>query len=157
MKKLFLTLFVAAIAVSGHSQKLLGVRGGASISFFSGATITNALVGVTFQNALGDKMAIGGNVDIIPATGNTSINIQPSFNYYFNEVFNGFHVGAAAGIGIQTASGADIAIPIDANIGYNIGIGDKLNVGVFVMPGITLASGTTTFGIKPGATLALKF
>lgn len=157
MKKLFLTLFVAAIAVSGHSQKLLGVRGGASIAFPSGTTFTNALVGVTFQNALGDKMAIGGNIDIIPATGNTSINIQPSFNYYFNEVFNGFHVGVAAGIGIQTFSGADIAIPIDANIGYNIGIGDKLNVGVFVMPGITLQGGTSIFGIKPGACLALKF
>lgn len=157
MKKLFLILFATALTVTGYSQMQLGVRGGVGMSFAGGTVGTSPLAGLSFQNALGDNMSLGGNVDFVLATGNTTINIQPSFDYYFNEVFDGFHVGLAAGVGIQTMTGAGIAIPIDANIGYNIAAGDNFRIDIFAMPGITLANSTATFGVKPGVCLGYKF
>ena len=89
--------------------------------------------------------------------GAVGLSIEPAFDYYFNEVFDGFHLGLAAGVGLALSGGGPVAIPIQANIGYNIAVGDNFRIDIFAMPGVAIAGGAVTFGVTPGACFGYKF
>jgi hypothetical protein len=165
MKKITLLLSIVLLSSAMFSQNLLGLRLGATKNFSTGAP-TFIGGGLTFQHGISPNIALGINSDYHVAENSQYwMNIEPRFDYYFNSVFNGFHVGsnmaytiygASFSAGGVTVTASQGQMHIGATLGYAHSLGEKLVLDITNGFGYTLFTGSGSMGIRPALTLGLK-
>lgn len=167
MKKTILLLVAVTFATAAFSQNVVGLRFGIDNSFESGSTLLLG-PGATFQLPLSENLVGGVNLDYhfgsTLGVNLTSINIEPRVDYYFDEVFNGAHVGTNVQLNLMSASAGGAsqsakALNLGLNFGYAHNLSDKLLLDVAVGFGNNMSletGGGSSFIARPALTLGYK-